>query len=60
MTVAEVAEKLDISEKRVREYCRAGRLGTLWQNRWLITEGDFNEFMKTYTGKPGRPRKGKK
>jgi predicted transcriptional regulator len=57
MTVEEVANELDITPQRVREYCRMGRLGNLWQNRWLITRKEFEAFKKTYTGKPGRPKK---
>jgi predicted site-specific integrase-resolvase len=57
MTVEEVANELGISQKRVREYCRMGRLGNLWQNRWVITREEFETFRKTYTGKPGRPKK---
>lgn len=57
MTVEDVAKELGISAKRVREYCRAGRLGTLWQRRWVITREEFEAFKATYTGKPGRPRK---
>jgi predicted site-specific integrase-resolvase len=57
MTVEEVANELGISTKRVREYCRLGRLGTSWQRRWIITREEFEAFKATYTGKPGRPRK---
>jgi predicted site-specific integrase-resolvase len=58
MTVDDVAKALGISTKRVREYCRAGKLGTLWQRRWVITPEEFQQFLAdTYTGKPGRPPK---
>lgn len=58
MTVEQIANELDITPKRVREYCRAGKLGKLWQRRWVITRQEFEEFKVTYTGKPGRPKKG--
>jgi predicted site-specific integrase-resolvase len=58
MTVNEVAKELGISDKRVREYCRAGKLGTLWQRRWVITREEFEHFRdNVYTGQPGRPLK---
>lgn len=58
MTVEDVAKELGISAKRVREYCRAGRLGTLWQRRWVITRDEFERFRaEVYTGQHGRPRK---
>lgn len=57
MTVDEVARELGITPQRVREYCRAGRLGTMWQRRWVITREEFDAFKLTYTGKPGRPQK---
>ncbi len=57
MTVEEVANELEISRQRVYEYCRAGRLGERWGKRWLITEEAFEEFKKTYTGEPGRPKR---
>ena len=57
MTVNDVANSLGISAKRVREYCRAGRLGTRWQRRWVITREEFMRFRGEYTGKPGRRRR---
>ena len=58
MTVADVANQLGISEKRVREYCRAGRLGEKIGRQWIITKADFARFVASdYTGEPGRPPK---
>lgn len=58
MTVDEVAEKLDITPQRVREYCRAGRLGEKVGRQWIITEEEFERFLREdYTGEPGRPSK---
>ena len=60
MTVPQAAERLGISEKRVREYCRAGRLGEKIGRQWIITEADFTRFVASdYTGEPGRPPKDK-
>lgn len=58
MTVEEIADKLGISRQRVYEYCRAGRLGTRWGKRWVITRDEFERFRaEVYTGQHGRPRK---
>ncbi len=58
LTVDEVANELEITPQRVREYCRAGKLGTIWQRRWLITREEFEKFRKdVYSGQPGRPPK---
>lgn len=58
MTVKEVAASLGISEKRVREYCRAGRLGRKVGRQWIITKEEFERFVRDdYTGEPGRPPK---
>ncbi len=58
MTVEDVSNELGITAQRVREHCRAGKLGKLWQRRWIITRLEFEAFKTTYTGKPGRPKKG--
>lgn len=57
MTVDEVATELGITPQRVREHCRKGRLGKLWQRRWVITREELEAFKEGYPGKPGRPRK---
>jgi predicted site-specific integrase-resolvase len=58
MSIEEVAKELGISTQRVREYCRAGHMGTLWQRRWVITREEFERFRRdVYTGQPGRPPK---
>lgn len=59
MTVEDVANELGITPQRVRELCRMGRLGTLWQRRWIITREEFEAFKKTHPRKPGRPPKDK-
>lgn len=57
MTVKEIAAELDISEERVRKYCQQGRMGQKVAGVWLITREEFDAFLETYTGKPGRPPK---
>jgi excisionase family DNA binding protein len=57
MTVKEVAEELGISEERVRKLCQQGRMGEKVAGVWLITRDQFQAFLETYTGKPGRPPK---
>lgn len=58
MTVKEVAKRLGISEKRVREYCNQGRLGEKVGRQWIITEEEYRRFIREdYTGEPGRPAK---
>ena len=59
MLVSDVADKLGISEERVRKFCQAGRMGTKVGVQWLITPEEFEEFLKTYPGQPGRPPKDK-
>jgi predicted transcriptional regulator len=58
VTIEEIANELGITPQRVREYCRMGYMGTLWQRRWVITRKEFEDFKKNdYTGQPGRPPK---
>lgn len=60
MTIEDVATELGITPQRVRAYCRAGKLGTLWQRRWVITHEEFERFKsEVYTGQHGRPKKEK-
>lgn len=57
MTVSEAAIELNVSEERIRKLCQAGRIGEKVAGVWLISRDEFEAFKKTYTGKPGRPRK---
>jgi excisionase family DNA binding protein len=56
MTVAEVAEELQLSQERIRKLCQAGRLGQKIGRQWLVTREELEEF-KRKRRKPGRPRK---
>lgn len=51
------AEKLGVSERRVRVFCEEGRLGTRLGGRWVITEAELRTFKPRPTG---RPKQGKK
>jgi excisionase family DNA binding protein len=46
LTVQEVAKELGRSEKRVREYCREGRLGHKVGRQWIITRTELEAFKK--------------
>ncbi len=56
LTVREVAAELGLSEHRVREYCREGRLGQKIGRQWLITRAQLEAFKKI-PRKHGAPRK---
>ncbi len=56
LPVSEVAKELGRSEKRVREYCRQGRLGRKVGRQWVITRAELEAFKKI-PRKHGAPRK---
>lgn len=56
MTVDEVSKELKVTPQRVREYCRAGRMGTKIGRQWLITRDELDAFKKSHPLPPGRPR----
>lgn len=56
LTVQQVAIELNRSEKRVREYCREGRLGQKIGRQWVITRAELEEF-KQIPRTHGAPRK---
>ncbi len=56
LTVKEVAKELGRSEKRVREYCREGRLGHKFGRQWVITRSELDAFKKI-PRRRGAPRK---
>jgi excisionase family DNA binding protein len=60
ISVAQAAQELGISEKRIREYCRSGKLKAHnFGGQWLIPRDAWADFKQnTYTGKHGRPKKG--
>lgn len=57
LTVKQVSEELDISERRVRQLCQDGRFGERYGWQWLITRDELEEFQKTRRLNPGRPPK---
>lgn len=59
VTVAEAAEELDLTQHRVREFIRDGRLdSTRIGPLYFISRKDLNAFKKIKR-KAGRPKSGK-
>lgn len=56
LTVQQIAKELDLSEHRVREFFREGRLGMKIGRQWLATRAELEEFKKL-PRKHGAPRK---
>ena len=60
LSVAQAAERLDLSPSLIRRYCRQGRLGVRVGGRWVIPSDHLEQFVKEprSIGYPkGRPRK---
>ncbi len=51
LTVAKVAEKLDLTEERVRELINLKQIRATKIKRWRIAPEDLEEFVKTRTNK---------
>ena len=45
-TAEQAAEYLGVTANRVRQFCRAGRLGTKSGRDWVITEDELEAFAK--------------
>jgi excisionase family DNA binding protein len=58
MSVAEAAEELGLSVRRVRDLCRQSRLGHQVGRAYVITAEELREFKKK-PRRPGRPRESK-
>lgn len=58
-TTAEAAEKLGLDERRVRQFCEAGRLGVKIGRNWAISEADLKRFAKKPRAVGRPPKKGK-
>ena len=56
LTVQQIAEELDLSEHRVREFFREGRFGKKVGRQWLATRTELEEFKKIPRTR-GAPRK---
>jgi excisionase family DNA binding protein len=56
LTVKETAEELGLSQRRVHQFCKEGRIGTRYGWQWLITREELEEFKKI-PRKEGRPPK---
>ncbi len=56
LTTAEAADQLGVSARRVRQFCRAGRLEAQKIGRdWIVLQADLNQF-KSIPRKPGRSK----
>jgi hypothetical protein len=53
-STSKAAQFLGLSEIRVRQFCKEGRLGTKVGNSYVITDEELREFAKNErpTGKP--------
>jgi excisionase family DNA binding protein len=54
LTTAEAAKILGVSERRVRQFCIAGRLGLKVGGRYTIDSEELQKFMEK-PRPPGRP-----
>ena len=54
LTTMEAAERLGITDRRVRKLCSEGRLGQKVGRDYLITSEDLSRFRRV-NRRPGRP-----
>jgi excisionase family DNA binding protein len=56
LTTAEAADRLGLSEVRIRQLCNDGRLGRKVGRDWLFSEEELTAFLATDrpTGRPPR------
>jgi hypothetical protein len=52
LTTCQAAEKLLLSEARVRQYCREGRIGVRFGRIYLIPEKQLSLVRNLPTGRP--------
>jgi len=59
LTTSEAAERLKVSERRVRQFCESGRLGRKFGRNYAITEAQCDAFSKKerLTGGAGHGKK---
>ncbi len=62
LTTYEAAERLGVSDRRVRQFCLAGRLGRRIGRDWAITEAQVEKFVSITRscGQAGREAASKK
>jgi hypothetical protein len=46
LSVSQAAARLDLTPRRVRQFCLDGRLGQRVGNRWVISENELTEFAE--------------
>jgi len=46
------AKRLGLSERQIRVFCEAGRLGTRVSGRWVILETELKTFKRRPRGRP--------
>jgi len=51
-TVKQAAERLSVSERRIRKLCADGRLGVKVGRQWLIKSQELAEFRAKPVGNP--------
>lgn len=56
-TAVQAANFLGVSRQQVYYLAARGRLGTKLGNFWLFTQQELDDYVRTYKGKRGRPRK---
>jgi excisionase family DNA binding protein len=55
LTIEEAARELELSPRRVRQFCQEGRLGRRLGWQWVITRDELEEFKRQW--RPcGRPK----
>ena len=54
LTIDQAAKKLKVTPRRVRDFCREGRIGTRFGGCWMIDPDELKQFMKL-PRKAGRP-----
>jgi hypothetical protein len=52
LTTSDASAVLGVSAERVRQYCRAGRLGQRIGRNYLIRQSDARKFSPLPTGRP--------
>lgn len=51
-TTAQAAQRLSVSERRVRQLCAKGRLGVKIGRQWLIRATELAEYVPRPVGNP--------
>ena len=52
-TTAQAAQRLSVSERRVRQLCKEGTIGVKIGRQWLIRGAELAEYVPRAVGNPG-------